>query len=113
KVPMSTATLGTLTALAEKMSTAERKISPMQVAAQLLEEAVGRVEVEPGMTAGLASPTPARDGANSGQDAQHPVCEDGARVRELVPADSLPSQSARHAKSPGKGRKPGHRRKKV
>lgn len=43
KVPMSEATLARLTELAEEMSTAERKVSPMQVAAQLLEEAVGRV----------------------------------------------------------------------
>jgi hypothetical protein len=45
KVPMSDATLNRLTQLAEDMSTTERKVSPMQVAAQLLEEAVGRVEV--------------------------------------------------------------------
>src|SRR6266516_1614822 len=44
KVPMSDATLRRLTELAEEMSTAERKVSPMQVAAQLLEEALGRVE---------------------------------------------------------------------
>lgn len=43
KVPMSDATLQKLTELAETMSTAERKVSPMQVAAQLLEEALGRV----------------------------------------------------------------------
>src|SRR5207249_1660753 len=43
KVPMSDATLSRLTELAEEMSTAERKVSPMQVAAQLLEEALGRV----------------------------------------------------------------------
>ena len=40
KVPMSAATLRKLTELAQTMSTAERKVSPMQVAAQLLEEAV-------------------------------------------------------------------------
>lgn len=57
KVPMSEATLQRLTELAEAMSTAERKVSPMQVAAQLLEEAVGRI----GTTAGQsAPPTPAQ-----------------------------------------------------
>ena len=40
KVPMSAATAEKLAALAEAMSTPERKISPMQVAAHLLEEAV-------------------------------------------------------------------------
>jgi hypothetical protein len=43
KVPMSEATLRTLTRLAREMSTAGRQVSPMQVAAQLLEEALRRV----------------------------------------------------------------------
>jgi hypothetical protein len=52
KVPMSDATLNRLTQLAADMSTTERKVSPMQVAAQLLEEVVGRVGVrEAGPTA--------------------------------------------------------------
>jgi hypothetical protein len=38
KVPMSAATLEQLTQMAEQMSTPQRRISPMQVAAQLLEE---------------------------------------------------------------------------
>jgi hypothetical protein len=46
KVPMSDATLKKLAELAEEASTAERKVSPMQVAAQLLEEAVGRAGVK-------------------------------------------------------------------
>ncbi|MDM8005833.1 MAG: hypothetical protein QUV05_06745 [Phycisphaerae bacterium] len=37
---MSTATRSKLRRLARQMSTTERKVSPMQVAAQLLEEAV-------------------------------------------------------------------------
>ena len=45
KVPMSEATAKKLAALAATMSTAERKVSPMQLAAQLLEEAVNRVDV--------------------------------------------------------------------
>jgi len=45
KVPMSEATRRRLVEIAEAMSTPERQVSPMQVAAQLLEEAVGRVPV--------------------------------------------------------------------
>jgi hypothetical protein len=40
---MSQATLKRLTQLAEAISTAERKVSPMQVAAQLLEDSLKRV----------------------------------------------------------------------
>ena len=43
KVPMSAATTQKLTKLAEALSTPNRKVSPMQVAAQLLEEALGKV----------------------------------------------------------------------
>ena len=38
KVPMSESTMAQLAELAESVSTSERKISPMQLAAQLLEE---------------------------------------------------------------------------
>jgi hypothetical protein len=44
KVPMSEATLEKLTRMAEEMSTDQRQVSPMQVAAQLLEEALDRVQ---------------------------------------------------------------------
>jgi hypothetical protein len=40
KVPMSEQTVQRLARLAELASTAERRVSPMQIAAQLLEEAV-------------------------------------------------------------------------
>jgi hypothetical protein len=40
---MSAATTRKLAKLAEALSTSERKVSPMQVAAQLLEEAVKRI----------------------------------------------------------------------
>lgn len=40
KVPMSEATYEKLVGIAEAMSTPERKVSPMQVAAHLLEEAI-------------------------------------------------------------------------
>jgi len=43
KIPMSKATRTALEALAEAMSTPARKVSAMQVAAQLLEQAVGKV----------------------------------------------------------------------
>src|SRR5262245_18322040 len=43
KVPMSEATYQILVKVAKTMSTPERKVSPMQVAAHLLEEAVHRV----------------------------------------------------------------------
>jgi hypothetical protein len=45
KIPMSEATRQRLEEIAEAMSTPERRVSPMQVAAQLLEEAVTRVPV--------------------------------------------------------------------
>jgi hypothetical protein len=43
KVPMSEGTAKKLAEIAEALSTPERKVSPMQVAAQLLEEAVSRL----------------------------------------------------------------------
>ena len=43
KVPMSEETLERLEDLAKTVSTKERKVSPMQVAAQLLEESLDRV----------------------------------------------------------------------
>jgi hypothetical protein len=42
KLPMSDETFKKLEALAAKASTEDRKVSPMQLAAQLLEEAIGR-----------------------------------------------------------------------
>ncbi len=42
KVPMSAETEAKLRRLAERASTLERRVSPMQVAAQLLEEAVSQ-----------------------------------------------------------------------
>jgi hypothetical protein len=44
KVPMSEATQAQLKKLAERVSTPERKVSAMQVAACLLEDAVARVQ---------------------------------------------------------------------
>jgi hypothetical protein len=43
KVPMSEATRQRLTRLAEQSSTAGRKVSPMQIAAQILEDALAGV----------------------------------------------------------------------
>jgi hypothetical protein len=46
KVPMSPATRRRLAEIARAMSTRGRQVSPMQVAAQLLEEAVDRVQLD-------------------------------------------------------------------
>ncbi len=46
KVPMSEATIEQLTRMAEGMSTSQRRISPMQLAAHLLEEALQRVRAQ-------------------------------------------------------------------
>jgi hypothetical protein len=46
KVPMSEATAQKLARLAEQASTPQRRVSPMQVAAQLLEEAVAQCPAE-------------------------------------------------------------------
>ncbi len=46
KVPMSEKTRRRLAEIAKAMSTPERQVSPMQVAAQLLEEVVARVEMD-------------------------------------------------------------------
>ena len=43
---MSAATLEKLTQLAEQLSTPQRRVSPMQLAAQLLEEALARVQAQ-------------------------------------------------------------------
>src|SRR5205823_3333345 len=57
KIPMSEATRERLVEIAEAMSTPERRVSPMQIAAQLLEEAVARVPVS-------AEPASQRNGKN-------------------------------------------------
>jgi hypothetical protein len=56
KVPMSEATAQRLAEIAEAMSTPERKVSPMQVAAQLLEEAVRHLDGQGGVGKSAASP---------------------------------------------------------
>jgi hypothetical protein len=48
KVPMTEATQRQLTKIAEQLSTPERRVSPMQVAAQLLEEALARLDTNSG-----------------------------------------------------------------
>jgi hypothetical protein len=58
KVPMSEATAQKLAEIAEAMSTPERKVSPMQVAAQLLEEAVGNVKAQDNVVPVGAPPKP-------------------------------------------------------
>ncbi len=46
KVPMSEATQRRLVEIAKEISTPDRRVSPMQVAAHLLEEALARVDVK-------------------------------------------------------------------
>jgi hypothetical protein len=46
KIPMSEETLERLEEIAESVSTADRKVSPMQVAAQLLEDGLGGIASE-------------------------------------------------------------------
>jgi hypothetical protein len=46
KVPMTEDTVRKLEAIARAMSTSQRKVSPMQVAAQLLEEAIDCVQTK-------------------------------------------------------------------
>lgn len=46
KVPMSQATAEKLAQIAKALSSPQRKVSPMQVAAQLVEEAVARVRAK-------------------------------------------------------------------
>jgi hypothetical protein len=65
KVPMSEATLEKLSQLAEEMSTPQRRISPMQVAAQLLEEALERVQIHPEAN-GEGAAGPSRETAEAG-----------------------------------------------
>ncbi len=58
KVPMSQATRQRLAVIAEAMSTPQRQVSPMQVAAQLLEEAVSRVPLQGEVCAEGIAPDP-------------------------------------------------------
>jgi hypothetical protein len=78
KVPMSEATRQRLEEIAEAMSTPERRVSPMQVAAQLLEEAVARV------------PTPSEPSGqrNCGGDLNHSGAELRSVTDLLVPGES-------------------------
>lgn len=93
KVPMSDATLRRLTELAESMSSSERKVSPMQVAAQLLEEAVGRV--------GVKTVRPFEDPTG------------GSAAGEQSPIKRIKIRPSRGDKSQDEDRKAGHRRKKA
>ncbi len=90
KVPMSNATLRRLAELAEEMSTAERKVSPMQVAAQLLEEAVGRIGKKP-----------------------EDHIEASPKAGEPSPPKPIPMEPSRGEQHQFKGRKAGRSRKKA
>ena len=54
KVPMSDATRQRLARLAEQSSTGGRKVSPMQIAAQILEDALSGIPVSVSTSAGYA-----------------------------------------------------------
>jgi hypothetical protein len=58
KVPMSVETEQTLIELAEQASRSGRRVSPMQLAAQLLEEAVSRLKPGNGDDAAMAGRSP-------------------------------------------------------
>jgi hypothetical protein len=71
KVPMSAGTVEQLARMAEEMSTAQRRISPMQVAAQLLEEALQRVQRQAEGNAREVE-TERENGSTAGQAVQAP-----------------------------------------
>ena len=129
KVPMSDATLNRLTQLAEDMSTTARKVSPMQVAAQLLEEAIGRVSVQAATAAdaltGASGGLTADTGAQVLPTSQTKCDETGVdsspqtKLREAGPMARKQSRQtpikikARGDQPPSEGRKAGQRRKKT
>jgi len=101
---MSEATARKLAEIAEAMCTSGRKVSPMQVAAQLLEEALARMEAE---GAGRVQESgQGRDRASlfGGEGQRH----ERSRVagEELGPAKAPAAQLREHRRSqPGDGRK--------
>jgi hypothetical protein len=113
KVPMSDATLQRLTELATEMSTAERKISPMQVAAQLLEEALGRVGVETEAQVDEVAENPEELPSHAGTDQKTKLREADSKAGERSlpkPSRSRPSYGD---KPQQEGSKAGQRRKKA
>jgi len=99
KVPMSEATQRRLAEIAEQMSTPRRRVSPMQVAAQLLEEAVRSVEVT----------TPVHLQENEGNPSDLAASEGG----QGKPRAATPLQDAGHSldATTGEDVKPGPQRK--
>ena len=65
KVPMSEETRVRLAQIAQQMSTPERQVSPMQVAAQLLEEAVSRVTLGKAANAIAEAPQESKPSASA------------------------------------------------
>jgi hypothetical protein len=90
---LSDAAVRRLGELAEEMSTAERKVSPMQVAAQLLEEALGRV--------GVKRATPEEESTGE------------PKVGEQAPPKPIKIRPPRDSQSRDEGRRAGRRRKKA
>jgi hypothetical protein len=90
KVPMSEMTQRRLAEIAEEISTPERRVSPMQVAAQLLEEAVAHVQVSPELHLGEVErmpQTPATSEAAMGKST--------AQTRPAGPPTEVASKGAK------------------
>ena len=82
---MSEATQRRLAEIAEAMSTPERRVSPMQVAAQLLEEAVGRVEAKTDTPLNGSESVPEGTGRLGGDEGRATKsAEDGRRGQTKV-----------------------------
>lgn len=92
KVPMSDATRRRLVQIAEAMSTPQRQVSPMQVAAQLLEEAVGRVPL--GSDTDATAPNP------QGQTSPASTQDDPVRKNSAAPRKKSTRQRTRTATLP-------------
>jgi hypothetical protein len=117
KVPMTEATQCRLAEIAAELSTPERQVSPMQVAAQLLEEALSRVQVKtdvhlkgaegdakdlaPSPGATVHRPADTKAGRGSKTEARGAV-EDEVKV---MPSEGAKGKSkrARRARGPAKG----------
>lgn len=113
KVPLSEATYRTLAALAEGMSTPARRVSAMQLAAPLLEEAVERVEREaPGTAEELPHDLASSAGAKAEPSNAAAAGQSPGRSPRLTDADepeARTSEAKTKLKTRLKGKKPGGR----
>jgi hypothetical protein len=98
KVPMSEATKQHLAELARRMSTPERQVSPMQVAAQLLEDAVRDVLLEQSRG---KEPVAKPKNENRGEDNQiapGPIPKEQLQAPVPRPAKPVSPKAAAHRK---------------